>query len=75
MLPDPKDRKAEADTATDAKTRPGAQDPHAQDPHAQDDVTIAREDEIKDAPAGKKQLDEGLEDSMDGSDPPSALQP
>jgi hypothetical protein len=40
-----------------------------------DNVEIASPDEIKDARAGKKQLDEGLEESMDGSDPPSALQP
>ena len=40
-----------------------------------DNVEIASPDEIKDARAGKKQLEEGLEESMDGSDPPSALQP
>ncbi|MEZ5708289.1 MAG: hypothetical protein R3E02_02745 [Blastomonas sp.] len=32
-------------------------------------------DEAEDAPRDKHNLDEGLEDSMDGSDPPSTLQP
>lgn len=45
------------------------------DKPAKDKAQIASADEIKDAPAGKKELDEGLEESMDGSDPPSALQP
>lgn len=38
--------------------------------HAKKDETKA-----KDAPRDKDNLDEGLEESMDGSDPPSSLQP
>jgi hypothetical protein len=40
-----------------------------------DGTVIAAREEVKDAPSGKRQLDEGLRESMDGSDPPSALQP
>ena len=40
-----------------------------------DKKQISDEEEQKDAPRDKHNLDEGLEESMDASDPPSSTQP
>jgi autotransporter adhesin len=41
----------------------------------QDESLKKNESKAKDAARDKDNLDEGLEESMDGSDPPSSLQP
>jgi hypothetical protein len=55
-----------------AKTREKGQSPTRAD---DDGMAQADRDELKDADRDDENLEDGLEDSMDASDPPSSIQP
>lgn len=60
---------------TNAPRNPDPARADREKPPRDGEKTIVPTQDLVDAPAEKEQLDEGLEESMDGSDPPSALQP